>query len=107
MWERPPDPRPGLEEFAGTPEPGEERRNFFDRCFVYYRWRWLLDGRGMFTGGRSDELLTVGASGTVLAGEGPELSRIHFTRSTSMSDTAHLTFAGDLELGEVLGKTLH
>ncbi len=34
------DPRPSVEEFASTPEPGEERRNWFDRR--YYRWRWLV-----------------------------------------------------------------
>lgn len=60
LWERPPDPRPGLEEFAGTPEPGEEQRNVFDRRFVYYRWRWLLENRVMFTGGRTADLMTVG-----------------------------------------------
>jgi uncharacterized protein (DUF58 family) len=37
-----PDPRPTFEEFARTPEPGEERRNWFDRTYGYYRWRWLL-----------------------------------------------------------------
>ena len=37
-----PDPRPTFEEFAGTPEPGEERRNWVDRAYGYYRWRWLL-----------------------------------------------------------------
>ncbi len=37
-----PDPRPTLEEFVGTPEPGEERRNWIDRAYGYYRWRWLL-----------------------------------------------------------------
>jgi uncharacterized protein (DUF58 family) len=37
-----PDPRPTFEEFAGTPEPGEERRNWIDRKYGYYRWRWLL-----------------------------------------------------------------
>jgi uncharacterized protein (DUF58 family) len=37
-----PDPRPTFEEFAGTPEPGEERRNWIDRAYGYYRWRWLL-----------------------------------------------------------------
>lgn len=34
------DPRPTLEQFVSTPEPGEERRNWVDRRF--YRWRWLL-----------------------------------------------------------------
>jgi uncharacterized protein (DUF58 family) len=37
-----PDPRPTLEEFVSTPEPGEEKRNWFDRAYGYYRWRWLL-----------------------------------------------------------------
>ncbi len=37
-----PDPRPTFEQFAGTPEPGEERRNWIDRTYGYYRWRWLL-----------------------------------------------------------------
>ena len=37
-----PDPRPTLQEFVRTPEPGEERRTWFDRADGYYRWRWLL-----------------------------------------------------------------
>jgi uncharacterized protein (DUF58 family) len=37
-----PDPRPTLEEFVRTPEPGEEKRNWWDRGNGYYRWRWLL-----------------------------------------------------------------
>jgi uncharacterized protein (DUF58 family) len=37
-----PDPRPSFEEFAQTPEPGEEHRNWIDRTNGYYRWRWLL-----------------------------------------------------------------
>ncbi|MBI4024947.1 MAG: DUF58 domain-containing protein [Verrucomicrobia bacterium] len=36
------DPRPTWEEFIATPEPEERRRNWFDRAFGYYRWRWLL-----------------------------------------------------------------
>lgn len=34
------DPRPTLQQFVSTPEPGEEKRNWVDRRF--YRWRWLL-----------------------------------------------------------------
>ena len=37
-----PDPRPSFEEFAWTPEPGEEQRNWIDRTYGYYRWRWLM-----------------------------------------------------------------
>lgn len=38
-----PDPRPSLPEFLHTPEPGEHRRNWFDRMGGYYRWRWLIE----------------------------------------------------------------
>ena len=37
-----PDPRPTFHEFASVPEPGEERRNWLDRTYSYYRWRWLM-----------------------------------------------------------------
>ncbi|WP_044238312.1 glycosyl hydrolase family 28-related protein [Chondromyces apiculatus] len=43
---------------------------------------------------RVEGVLSVIASGVVLRGEGPEVSRLYFTRSEGMSDTAHLTFAG-------------
>ena len=39
------DTRPTLAEFVGTPEPGERERNWFDRHFRFYRWRWLILGR--------------------------------------------------------------
>lgn len=65
LLERPPDPRPDLELFATTPEPGEEERNIFDRKFIFYRWRWLLEGRLMFTGGQSEDLLTVRAGESI------------------------------------------
>lgn len=42
LFENLPDPRPTFEEFALTPEPGEQRRNWVDRNYGYYRWRWLL-----------------------------------------------------------------
>lgn len=37
------DPRPTYAEFSSTPEPGERRRNLFDRFFRFYRWMWLID----------------------------------------------------------------
>ena len=37
-----PDPRPTFHEFASTPEPGEETRNWWDRTYGIYRWRWLV-----------------------------------------------------------------
>ncbi|MGA2750049.1 MAG: DUF58 domain-containing protein [Verrucomicrobiota bacterium] len=42
LIEEVPDPRPSFEEFAAIPEPGEERRNWLDRAYGYYRWRWLM-----------------------------------------------------------------
>ena len=40
------DPRPTQWEFAYLREPGEEDRNFFDRAFRFYRWKWLVDRGG-------------------------------------------------------------
>lgn len=37
-----PDPRPSFHEFASTPEPNEQSRNWLDRTYGYYRWRWLM-----------------------------------------------------------------
>ncbi|OGL13249.1 MAG: hypothetical protein A3I17_02960 [Candidatus Rokubacteria bacterium RIFCSPLOWO2_02_FULL_72_37] len=36
------DPRPSFDEFASAREPGEERRNWFDRSVGYPRWMWLV-----------------------------------------------------------------
>src|SRR5436853_3251152 len=38
-----PDPRPTFEDFVSTPEPGEEERNWYDRTYGYYRWKWLIE----------------------------------------------------------------
>jgi uncharacterized protein (DUF58 family) len=39
------DPRPSLAEFLAAREPGEERRNWFDRTVGYPRWMWLIERR--------------------------------------------------------------
>ena len=39
------DPRPGFEQWKRAREPGEERRNWFDRNVGYFRWRWLIERR--------------------------------------------------------------
>ena len=39
------DPRPSFEEWRRTREPGEERRNWWDRTVGYFRWRWQIDRR--------------------------------------------------------------
>jgi len=36
------DPRPTLQEFIETPEPGEKQRNPVDKLLGYYRWLWLI-----------------------------------------------------------------
>ena len=45
LRETPEDPTPSFEEWRDTPEPGEERRNRFDRLMRYYRWEWLINKR--------------------------------------------------------------
>jgi uncharacterized protein (DUF58 family) len=39
------DPRPKFEDWKRAREPGEERRNWFDRNVGYFRWRWLIERR--------------------------------------------------------------
>jgi uncharacterized protein (DUF58 family) len=39
------DPRPRYAEWRDAREPGEERRNWFDRAQGYFRWRWLIERR--------------------------------------------------------------
>lgn len=36
------DPRPTFEDFVSQREPGEERRNWFDRTVGFPRWAWLV-----------------------------------------------------------------
>lgn len=45
LAESPRDPRPTLAEWLAAREPGEERRNWFDRTQGYFRWRWLIERR--------------------------------------------------------------
>jgi len=37
------DPRPAYADWKRAREPGEERRNWFDRNVGYFRWRWLIE----------------------------------------------------------------
>jgi uncharacterized protein (DUF58 family) len=37
------DPRPRFADWRRAREPGEERRNWFDRNVGYFRWRWLIE----------------------------------------------------------------
>lgn len=59
------DPRPTDWEFRNLKEPGEEKRNIFDRVFVYYRWKWLTDRGGKWK--------ALGRSGVLELGPGESL----------------------------------
>jgi len=48
---------------------------------------------------RVDGLLLAGHSNLVLRGDGPDASRIHFTRHEGMSDRSHLMFMGSTSVG--------
>ncbi len=63
--EWPPDARPTMMNFARIGEPGEEQRNAFDRVFVYYRWRWLMERRLLFEAGRGGGQLMVGSGNSL------------------------------------------
>ena len=43
LVERLADPIPTREQFVNSKEPGEEKRNVFDRILAYYRWLWLVN----------------------------------------------------------------
>jgi uncharacterized protein (DUF58 family) len=45
LRERLTDPRPGFAEWRRAREPGERRRNWFDRHMGYFRWRWQIERR--------------------------------------------------------------
>ena len=55
--EVPADPVPSFEVFNVTKEPGEEKRNAFDRKMGYYRWKWLIDKN---CGGKYEEFAVIG-----------------------------------------------
>ncbi|MBR4531569.1 DUF58 domain-containing protein [bacterium] len=55
--EVPAAPVPTFEVFNSTKEPGEEKRNAFDRKMGYYRWKWLIDKN---CGGKYEEFAVTG-----------------------------------------------
>ena len=57
----PPDPRPTIAEFSILKEPGEDRRNAFDRTMVYYRWQWLMSRKKGFTPMESERINELGS----------------------------------------------
>ena len=55
--EVPASPLPTFEVFDNTKEPGEEKRNSFDKKMGYYRWKWLISKN---CGGRYTEFAVIG-----------------------------------------------
>ncbi|MBV8032000.1 MAG: DUF58 domain-containing protein, partial [Betaproteobacteria bacterium] len=45
VGERFADPRPSFAEWLSAREPGEQKRNAFDRALGYFRWRWCIERR--------------------------------------------------------------
>ncbi len=64
MLEIPPDNRPSYESFVHSKEPGEEKRNIFDRTLGYYRWEWLQRGLTLFRNESSPPLPLLKAKDT-------------------------------------------
>ncbi|BCX47714.1 DUF58 domain-containing protein [Haloferula helveola] len=69
LLESPPDPRPARQQFIHAHEPGEEKRNLFDRAFAYYCWNWLCERRLAFDPLPSEESLALrrGEQQTIVA----------------------------------------
>ncbi len=65
LIETPRDPRPSQEAFLNSREPGEDKRNFYDRWLAWYRWNWLCEARRLYEGGRSGPVDRVKANSVV------------------------------------------
>jgi len=59
LLELPPDNRPSYLLFNHSREPGEEKRNAFDRTLGYYRWEWLQRSLTLFHHVSSPPLPTI------------------------------------------------
>ena len=68
LLELPADTRPSYQLFTHSREPGEEKRNAFDRTLGYYRWEWIQRGLTLFRHTYSSSLPTV-AKGTSISTE--------------------------------------
>ena len=92
------DPRPGFDEWRRTREPGEERRNWWDRKVGYFRWRWLIERRLPRDAARA-------GLASLAPGEDAEL-RLSFTpRRRGRIELAGLTVGRADPLGLVRGLT--
>jgi uncharacterized protein (DUF58 family) len=90
------DPRPAYEEWRRAREPGEERRNWWDRTVGYFRWRWLIERR-------LPREVEAAALGPIAPGERREL-RLAFTpRRRGRIEFAGLTVSRADPLGLVRG----
>ncbi len=96
LAERFPDPRPGYAAWRAAREPGERRRNWFDRNAGYFRWQWLIERRLPQPAGETPlPALAAGARGTVRLAMTP--------RRRGRIELAGLTLARRDPLGLVKG----
>jgi len=90
------DPRPSYEVWKRTREPGEERRNWWDRTVGYFRWRWQIERR-LPRDARRGELPALGP------GERQELNLSFTPRRRGRIELAGLTVGRPDALGLVRG----
>lgn len=90
------DPRPSYEVWKRTREPGEERRNWWDRRVGYFRWRWQIERRVPRDAARG-ELAPLGP------GERQELELSFTPRRRGRIELAGLTIGRADPLGLVRG----
>ena len=64
LLDMPPDNRPSFPLFTQSREPGEDKRNIFDRTFCYYRWEWLQRTLTLFSNKTSPPLTILRAGET-------------------------------------------
>jgi len=90
------DPRPDFEDWKRAREPGEERRNWFDRNVGYFRWRWLIERR-------VPRDAAPAALGALAPGERASLGLAFTPRRRGRIELAGLTLARPDPLGLVKG----
>lgn len=90
------DPRPSFEVWKRTREPGEERRNWWDRTVGYFRWRWQIERR-------LPRDVEPGALERLAPGEQQELKLAFTPRRRGRIELAGLTVGRPDPLGLVQG----
>jgi len=96
LKERLRDPRPSYADWRAAREPGEERRNWFDRTQGYFRWRWLIERR-------TPERLSEAQLPMIPSGKSESIKLFLQPRRRGRIELAGLTLARTEPLGLVRG----